>query len=133
MCFALLTDDGPYSKGSKDSGGVDTALVSRRQSIPGKGRGQLLLQNIGAFITLYLATLKIGNPSLLHPFLPLQTPKPKQNTSKQTTSKNLPVLVHLSARQKWLVGTGLSEVYTAGSVAVWHGGGGGYRKDRQLY
>ncbi|XP_044879812.1 glutamate receptor-interacting protein 2 isoform X9 [Mauremys mutica] len=29
-----LADDGPYSKGSKDSGGLDTALVSRRQSIP---------------------------------------------------------------------------------------------------
>ncbi|KAJ7406885.1 Glutamate receptor-interacting protein 2 [Willisornis vidua] len=27
-------DDGPYSKGSKDSGGMDAALVSRRQSIP---------------------------------------------------------------------------------------------------
>lgn len=33
--FLFLVDDGPYSKGSKDSGGLDTALVSRRQSIPG--------------------------------------------------------------------------------------------------
>lgn len=44
--FALLPDDGPYSKGSKDSGGMDSALVSRRQSIPGKGGDWLLLQHI---------------------------------------------------------------------------------------
>lgn len=67
--FALLTDDGPYLKGSKDSGGMDAALVSRRQSIPGKGGDQLLLQNIGASITLYLATPEMGNsPSPKHPF-----------------------------------------------------------------
>uniref|UniRef100_A0A452GUP1 PDZ domain-containing protein n=1 Tax=Gopherus agassizii TaxID=38772 RepID=A0A452GUP1_9SAUR len=32
--FSSPEDDGPYAKGSKDSGGLDTALVSRRQSIP---------------------------------------------------------------------------------------------------
>ncbi|KAJ6634381.1 hypothetical protein lerEdw1_014047, partial [Lerista edwardsae] len=39
--YLLLVDDGPYSKGSKDSGGLDTALVSRRQSIPGTIPGEL--------------------------------------------------------------------------------------------
>lgn len=29
------TDDGPYSKGNKDSTGPDNSLISRRQSIPG--------------------------------------------------------------------------------------------------
>lgn len=28
-------DDGPYSKGGKDTAGADGALVCRRQSIPG--------------------------------------------------------------------------------------------------
>lgn len=31
----LPTDDGPYSKGGKDTGGADVALACRRQSIPG--------------------------------------------------------------------------------------------------
>uniref|UniRef100_A0A8B9FN78 Glutamate receptor interacting protein 2 n=1 Tax=Amazona collaria TaxID=241587 RepID=A0A8B9FN78_9PSIT len=44
--FALLTDDGPYSKGSKDSGGMDTALVSRRQSIPEEFRGVTIVELI---------------------------------------------------------------------------------------
>lgn len=29
-------DDGPYSKGGKDTGGADVAVACRRQSIPGK-------------------------------------------------------------------------------------------------
>ncbi|RLV99591.1 hypothetical protein DV515_00009767 [Chloebia gouldiae] len=44
--FALLTDDGPYSKGSKDSGGMDAALVSRRQSIPEEFRGVTIVELI---------------------------------------------------------------------------------------
>uniref|UniRef100_A0A670I6B8 Glutamate receptor interacting protein 2 n=1 Tax=Podarcis muralis TaxID=64176 RepID=A0A670I6B8_PODMU len=39
-------DDGPYSKGSKDSGGLDTALVSRRQSIPEEFRGVTIVELI---------------------------------------------------------------------------------------
>ncbi|RMB98904.1 hypothetical protein DUI87_24448 [Hirundo rustica rustica] len=39
-------DDGPYSKGSKDSGGMDTALVSRRQSIPEEFRGVTIVELI---------------------------------------------------------------------------------------
>lgn len=31
----LPADDGPYSKGGKDTGGADVALACRRQSIPG--------------------------------------------------------------------------------------------------
>uniref|UniRef100_A0A8C0ZJC5 Glutamate receptor interacting protein 2 n=1 Tax=Cyanistes caeruleus TaxID=156563 RepID=A0A8C0ZJC5_CYACU len=44
--FALLTDDGPYSKGSKDSAGMDAALVSRRQSIPEEFRGVTIVELI---------------------------------------------------------------------------------------
>lgn len=33
--FLSPADDGPYSKGGKDAGGADVALVCRRQSIPG--------------------------------------------------------------------------------------------------
>uniref|UniRef100_A0A8C3DHG2 Glutamate receptor interacting protein 2 n=1 Tax=Corvus moneduloides TaxID=1196302 RepID=A0A8C3DHG2_CORMO len=40
------TDDGPYSKGSKDSGGMDAALVSRRQSIPEEFRGVTIVELI---------------------------------------------------------------------------------------
>ncbi|XP_044307489.1 glutamate receptor-interacting protein 2 isoform X3 [Varanus komodoensis] len=39
-------DDGPYSKGSKESGGLDTALVSRRQSIPEEFRGITIVELI---------------------------------------------------------------------------------------
>ncbi|KAM6059293.1 glutamate receptor-interacting protein 2 isoform 11-T12 [Theristicus caerulescens] len=39
-------DDGPYSKGSKDSGGMDAALVSRRQSIPEEFRGVTIVELI---------------------------------------------------------------------------------------
>uniref|UniRef100_A0A8B9TA31 Glutamate receptor interacting protein 2 n=1 Tax=Anas platyrhynchos TaxID=8839 RepID=A0A8B9TA31_ANAPL len=39
-------DDGPYSKGSKDSGGMDSALVSRRQSIPEEFRGVTIVELI---------------------------------------------------------------------------------------
>uniref|UniRef100_A0A4X2L8Y1 Glutamate receptor interacting protein 2 n=1 Tax=Vombatus ursinus TaxID=29139 RepID=A0A4X2L8Y1_VOMUR len=38
--------DGPYSKGSKDSGGADTALVCRRQSIPEEFRGVTIVELI---------------------------------------------------------------------------------------
>uniref|UniRef100_A0A8D0HDS7 Glutamate receptor interacting protein 2 n=1 Tax=Sphenodon punctatus TaxID=8508 RepID=A0A8D0HDS7_SPHPU len=38
--------DGPYSKGSKDSSGLDTALVSRRQSIPEEFRGVTIVELI---------------------------------------------------------------------------------------
>uniref|UniRef100_A0A6I8NRE7 Glutamate receptor interacting protein 2 n=1 Tax=Ornithorhynchus anatinus TaxID=9258 RepID=A0A6I8NRE7_ORNAN len=37
-------DDGPYSKGSKDSGGLDTSLVCRRQSIPEEFRGVTIVE-----------------------------------------------------------------------------------------
>uniref|UniRef100_A0A8C7EB41 Glutamate receptor interacting protein 2 n=1 Tax=Nothoprocta perdicaria TaxID=30464 RepID=A0A8C7EB41_NOTPE len=40
------SDDGPYSKGSKDSGGMDAALVSRRQSIPEEFRGVTIVELI---------------------------------------------------------------------------------------
>ncbi|XP_059712559.1 glutamate receptor-interacting protein 2 isoform X7 [Haemorhous mexicanus] len=43
LCTA---DDGPYSKGSKDSGGMDAALVSRRQSIPEEFRGVTIVELI---------------------------------------------------------------------------------------
>uniref|UniRef100_G1KNR0 Glutamate receptor interacting protein 2 n=1 Tax=Anolis carolinensis TaxID=28377 RepID=G1KNR0_ANOCA len=46
VCFLPLIDDGPYSKGSKDSGGLDTALVSRRQSIPEEFRGVTIVELI---------------------------------------------------------------------------------------
>lgn len=88
--FALFTDDGPYSKGSKDSGGMDAALVSRRQSIPGKGWDQLLLQNIEACITLYLGTSKMG-----------KTPK--------NTNFGASISRTFAGGQKWMVVTGLSE------------------------
>ncbi|KAJ7316937.1 hypothetical protein JRQ81_003099, partial [Phrynocephalus forsythii] len=39
-------DDGPYSKGNKESGGMDTALVSRRQSIPEEFRGVTIVELI---------------------------------------------------------------------------------------
>uniref|UniRef100_A0A8C3D574 Glutamate receptor interacting protein 2 n=1 Tax=Cairina moschata TaxID=8855 RepID=A0A8C3D574_CAIMO len=39
-------DDGPYSKGSKDSGGMDAALLSRRQSIPEEFRGVTIVELI---------------------------------------------------------------------------------------
>uniref|UniRef100_A0A8C9MPQ2 PDZ domain-containing protein n=1 Tax=Serinus canaria TaxID=9135 RepID=A0A8C9MPQ2_SERCA len=50
-CWKLLLvhrqpDDGPYSKGSKDSGGMDAALVSRRQSIPEEFRGVTIVELI---------------------------------------------------------------------------------------
>lgn len=35
LCVSHPTDDGPYSKGNKDSTGADNTLTSRRQSIPG--------------------------------------------------------------------------------------------------
>ncbi|XP_029457243.1 LOW QUALITY PROTEIN: glutamate receptor-interacting protein 2 [Rhinatrema bivittatum] len=41
-----IGDDGPYSKGSKDSGGNDTTMVSRRQSIPEEFRGVTLVELI---------------------------------------------------------------------------------------
>ncbi|XP_075794883.1 glutamate receptor-interacting protein 2 isoform X5 [Pelodiscus sinensis] len=44
--WRALRDDGPYSKGSKDSGGLDTALVSRRQSIPEEFRGVTIVELI---------------------------------------------------------------------------------------
>ncbi|XP_033921923.1 glutamate receptor-interacting protein 2 isoform X3 [Melopsittacus undulatus] len=44
--WRALRDDGPYSKGSKDSGGMDTALVSRRQSIPEEFRGVTIVELI---------------------------------------------------------------------------------------
>ncbi|XP_039220761.1 glutamate receptor-interacting protein 2-like isoform X2 [Crotalus tigris] len=59
-------DDGPYSKGSKDSGGLDTALVSRRQSIP-EFRGVTIVELIkkeGSTLGLTIAggTDKDGKP-----------------------------------------------------------------------
>lgn len=108
--FALLTDDGPYSKGSKDSGGMDAALVSRRQSIPGKGGDQLLFQNIRAFITLYLATPKMG--------------KPPQNTHFGASISKA-----FAGGQKWMVLTHLSEWYVTGAITVWcRAVYGGYRE-----
>lgn len=108
--FVLLTDDGPYSKGSKDSGGMDTALVSRRQSIPGNRGDQLLLQNIGASITLYLAIPRMGKTS-------------------QTTHSGVSISNAFAGGQKWMVATGHSEWYVTGAVAVWHGAvDGGYRE-----
>ncbi|XP_067400440.1 glutamate receptor-interacting protein 2 isoform X4 [Emydura macquarii macquarii] len=44
--FSFPEDDGPYSKGSKDSSGLDTALVSRRQSIPEEFRGVTIVELI---------------------------------------------------------------------------------------
>lgn len=97
--FALLTDDGPYSKGSKDSGGMDAALVSRRQSIPGKGGDQLLLQNIGASITLYLDT-------------------PKINKNPQNTNFGASISKAFAGGQKWMVVTHLSEWCITGTIPV---------------
>lgn len=108
--FALLTDDGPYSKGSKDSGGMDTALVSRRQSIPGKGGDQLLLQNIGASITLYLDIPKMG--------------KIPQNTNFGASISRA-----CAGGQKWMVVTGLSEWCITHAIPVLCGAvGSSYRE-----
>ncbi|XP_063797315.1 glutamate receptor-interacting protein 2 isoform X3 [Pseudophryne corroboree] len=41
-----VSDDGPYSKGSKDPTGIDLALVSRRQSIPEEFRGVTIVELI---------------------------------------------------------------------------------------
>ncbi|XP_073431097.1 glutamate receptor-interacting protein 2 isoform X6 [Dendrobates tinctorius] len=41
-----VSDDGPYSKGSKDLSGNDVALVSRRQSIPEEFRGVTIVELI---------------------------------------------------------------------------------------
>ncbi|KAM9095215.1 glutamate receptor-interacting protein 2 [Sarcophilus harrisii] len=48
LCLQRMQDedDGPYSKGSKDSGGADTALVCRRQSIPEEFRGVTIVELI---------------------------------------------------------------------------------------
>ncbi|XP_061474422.1 glutamate receptor-interacting protein 2 isoform X5 [Rhineura floridana] len=47
LCTHLcVRDDSPYSKGSKDSSGLDTALVSRRQSIPEEFRGVTIVELI---------------------------------------------------------------------------------------
>ncbi|XP_069499511.1 glutamate receptor-interacting protein 2 isoform X2 [Ambystoma mexicanum] len=46
MVRRRMKDDGPYAKGSKDSGGLDTALVSRRQSIPEEFRGVTIVELI---------------------------------------------------------------------------------------
>lgn len=100
--FALLTDDGPYSKGSKDSSGMDTALVSRRQSIPGKEGDQFLLQNIGASITLYLDT-------------------PKMDKTLQNTDFGASISKAFAGGQKWMVVTGLSEWRVAGTIPVFSG------------
>uniref|UniRef100_A0A8C7E7M2 Glutamate receptor interacting protein 2 n=1 Tax=Naja naja TaxID=35670 RepID=A0A8C7E7M2_NAJNA len=59
--------DGPYSKGSKDSGGLDTTLVSRRQSIPEEFRGVTIVELIkkeGSTLGLTIAggTDKDGKP-----------------------------------------------------------------------
>lgn len=106
--FTLLTDDGPYSKGSKDSGGMDAALVSRRQSIPGKGGDQFLLHNIGASITRYLATPKMGK-------------------TLQNTHFGASISKAFAGGQKWMVVTSLGEWYVAGAITVWCGAvNGGY-------
>ncbi|XP_026532338.1 glutamate receptor-interacting protein 2 [Notechis scutatus] len=60
-------DDGPYSKGSKDSGGLDTTLVLRRQSIPEEFRGVTIVELIkkeGSTLGLTIAggTDKDGKP-----------------------------------------------------------------------
>ncbi|XP_034287451.1 glutamate receptor-interacting protein 2 isoform X3 [Pantherophis guttatus] len=65
--YTWNTDDGPYSKGSKDSGGLDTALVSRRQSIPEEFRGVTIVELIkkeGSTLGLTIAggTDKDGKP-----------------------------------------------------------------------
>uniref|UniRef100_A0A8C1ZXZ8 Glutamate receptor interacting protein 2b n=1 Tax=Cyprinus carpio TaxID=7962 RepID=A0A8C1ZXZ8_CYPCA len=44
-CFSCPADDGPYSKGNKDSMGPDNSLTSRRQSIP-ELRGVTLVELI---------------------------------------------------------------------------------------
>ena len=89
---------------------MDAALVSRRQSIPGKGGDQLLLQNIGASITLFLATPKMG--------------KPPQNTHFGAS-----VIKAFAGEQKWMVVTGLSEWNVTGAITVWRGAvDGGYRE-----
>ncbi|XP_038628574.1 glutamate receptor-interacting protein 2 [Tachyglossus aculeatus] len=46
LCLQRMQDedDGPYSKGSKDSGGLDMALVCRRQSIPEEFRGVTIVE-----------------------------------------------------------------------------------------
>uniref|UniRef100_A0A7M4FHR0 Glutamate receptor interacting protein 2 n=1 Tax=Crocodylus porosus TaxID=8502 RepID=A0A7M4FHR0_CROPO len=42
----MPVNDGPYSKGSKDSSGMEAALVSRRQSIPEEFRGVTIVELI---------------------------------------------------------------------------------------
>ncbi|XP_060765749.1 glutamate receptor-interacting protein 2 [Neoarius graeffei] len=41
-----ISDDGPYSKGNKESTGPDSSLISRRQSIPEEMRGVTLVELI---------------------------------------------------------------------------------------
>ncbi|XP_026996620.1 glutamate receptor-interacting protein 2 isoform X4 [Tachysurus fulvidraco] len=41
-----IKDDGPYSKGNKESSGPDSSLISRRQSIPEELRGVTLVELI---------------------------------------------------------------------------------------
>nr|XP_020836790.1 LOW QUALITY PROTEIN: glutamate receptor-interacting protein 2 [Phascolarctos cinereus] len=69
LCLQRMQDedDGPYSKGSKDSGGADTALVCRRQSIPEEFRGVTIVELIkkeGSTLGLTLSggTDKDGKP-----------------------------------------------------------------------
>ncbi|XP_070093298.1 glutamate receptor-interacting protein 2 isoform X4 [Equus caballus] len=42
----ILYDDGPYSKGGKDTGGADVAVACRRQSIPEEFRGVTVVELI---------------------------------------------------------------------------------------
>ncbi|XP_046731086.1 glutamate receptor-interacting protein 2 isoform X6 [Silurus meridionalis] len=44
--LVVLKDDGPYSKGNKESTGPDSSLISRRQSIPEELRGVTLVELI---------------------------------------------------------------------------------------
>ncbi|KAM4651670.1 glutamate receptor-interacting protein 2 isoform 2-T2 [Discoglossus pictus] len=48
LCLQRMQDDddGPYSKGNKDSSGNDVALLSRRQSIPEEFRGVTIVELI---------------------------------------------------------------------------------------
>lgn len=87
---------------------MDAALVSRRQSIPGKGGDQL--QNIGESITLYLATPKMGK-------------KP------QTTHFGASMNKAFAGGQIWMVVTSFSEWCVTGAITVWRGAvDGGYRE-----
>ncbi len=56
LLFSCPADDGPYSKGNKDSTGPDNSLTSRRQSIPGT-------------LTLFLCRLFVPTQILPAPFL----------------------------------------------------------------